>query len=227
MKTTFKFAVGALALAATSAFAGLPLTLTSYVANATLSLSTVAQTNAAAAGVTLRGLGNTITQPNGVYVFPATKSDITLATVAGALPVKVNSGAASGSALRLHATTDGDVVLANFNVDFNKHIVYSDIIDVYEKTTAKAVPLYTFVDVMTSKATLKGLSLNVHAEINKLTFTPEAVTRLQAGLLLDDILVAALKTIDWGGIVVDVTSKTRAKKTNDAAFTLKQVPAWN
>lgn len=241
MKTaSIKFAIGTLALAAAAtASAGIPLTLSSFQANATLTLTVQANGSSKAAGVAIKELGNTVRnadvavdyngRPSSVpqFAFPATKADISLAAVAGGgLPIKVNSGAASGSALRL-TTPDagGDVVLANFVIDFNKHIVYSDIIDVAAKTTKKQLPLFTFTDRVVGKAVLKGLGLNVHSEIENLVFTPDAVAPLQGGLLIDDVLVSSLKMINWGDIVVDVTSKTRAKKVNDAPLTLKQVPA--
>lgn len=233
---SFKFAFATLALvAASTASAGIPLVLTGFEANATMTLTPKALTALRAVGMSLVETGNTKRLPDvkaidfrgkevsvPVYAMPATKTDISLAMVKGALPVKVNSGAAVGSALTIDSPETGaKMILANFNIDFNKHIVYADIIDTLTKKTLKAQPLYTFVDVRVGKAVLNGLKLNVDSEIGTLVFTPSAVTQLSEGLFVGDTLAETLKPLDWGTIVVKVTSDMRAKKVNAAAFVYK------
>jgi hypothetical protein len=221
---------------ATSASAGLSLSVAASEANATMTLAAKATQATRAATITLTAAGNTtrladttaldvkgkeVVVP--VFNMPATKSDISIASVAGALPVRVNSGAASGSALVIESDdTGGKMVLANFNIDFNAHKVYADIIDANTKVTKKNQPLYTFTDKVVPKATLKGLKLLVHAEIGNLVFTPEATTQLSEGLALGDTLTGVMQNLDWGAIVVDVDMlKARAKKISAAAYVLK------
>jgi hypothetical protein len=237
MKSTFRFAFGAVVLSvASAASAGIPLTLTGSDANATMTLAPKAAQATRAGSITLSAVGNTaqvanikLPDANGkevsvpVFVMPATKSDVSIAAVSGALPVRFNSGVASGSALAIEsAETGGKVILANFVIDFNKHLVSADIIDANAKTTKKAQPLYTFTDKVVGKAVLKGLNLKAHAEIGTLVFTPEATAQLAEGLALGDTLVSLMEKLDWGTIVVDVDMfKARAKKISAAAYVLK------
>jgi hypothetical protein len=235
---SIKFAFGALALAAASSASALSLTLTSFEANAVITFSSKSNSALNAVNISLAGLGNTVTLPRvsagndsrgnpitvPAFAFPATKTDVAIASVSGALPVKPLGGVASGSALAIDSPdTAAKMVLANFNIDFTKHIVYADLINAGTKATAKNQPLYTFVDVVTPKAVLKGLAINVHAELNTLVFTPTAVTALSTGLVIDEVIADNLKSLDWGGIVLDVTSKTRAKKINAAPFTAAMI----
>jgi hypothetical protein len=237
MKPTFHLALGVVALSvASAASAGIPLALTGFDANANFTLAPRAQAAVRAGSITLAPAGNATKLPNvklpdasgkevsvAVFGMPATKADISLAAVSGALPVRVNSGAASGSALMIEsAETGGKVILANFNIDFNKHLVYADIIDANTKVTSKSQPLYTFVDKEVGKAKLTGLKLTVHSEIASLTFTPQAVTQMANSLGLGDIFVDLMASLDWGTIVVDVNmTKPRATKINAAAYVLK------
>ena len=237
MKSTLQFALGAVALSfASVASAGISLTLAGSEANASMTLGAKATQATRAASITLSALGNTTQAANvkvadatgkevsvPVFVMPATKADVSIASVAGALPVRFNSGVASGSALAIESgETGGKIVLANFVIDFNKHLVSADIIDANAKTTKKAQPLYTFTDKVVGKAVLKGLNLTAHAEIGTLVFTPEATAQLAEGLALGDTLVSLMEKLDWGTIVVDVDMfKARAKKISAAAYVLK------
>jgi hypothetical protein len=237
MTATIKLALGAIAVAfASSASAALTLSLTHSEANAVMTLAAKATAATRAGTITLSAAGNTTRLADAtaldakgkevkvpVFNMPATKSNISLTPVPGALPVHVNSGASDGSALVIESDeTGGKVILANFSIDFNGHKVYADIIDANTKVTKKNQPLYTFTDIVVGKATLKGHKLLVHSEIGNLVFTPEASVQLGEGLALGDTLVGVMEKLDWGTIVVDVDLlKSRAKKISAKPYVLK------
>jgi hypothetical protein len=238
MKTSFaKFAVSSVVLAAglavTTGASALSLTLASFEANTDFTLSVEAFGSTTAAGFTFAPLGNTIKLPDvelidsdGVptmvpmFRFPVTKTDVNLGGAGGL--VTPQSGVVAGSALRV-SSKQGDVALANLSVDFNKKIVAADVLDVKAQTTAKASPIFNFNLISQPKLALKGLGLNLEANLDKLVLTDAAVPQLATALKVNDVLKAALISLDWGKIHVLVTSKTRKTKTPTAVFTLKQV----
>ena len=166
-------------------------------------------------------------RPNGrkatapVYNFPITKADVSLSWDLKATP---NTGLTNRSALRF-TNEFGDVVLANFDVDFKGQVLYCDLIDTVAGTTAKRIPLYTFIKTQPDSTSLKGFVLNQTGQLGKLVFTKEAADRLAAGLNIDDVLRSTLEVIDWGKIDIKVTSYKRSPKVNDKPLTLADVPA--
>jgi hypothetical protein len=236
--SSIKFALSSVVMAAgmalsTSASAYLPLALTSFEANTDFTLSVEAFGSTTAAGFTFAPLGNTIQMPDvelidsdGVptmvpmFRFPVTKTDVNLGGAGGL--VTPNTGYVVGSALRV-SSKQGDVALANLGVDFNKKVVVADVLDIKAQTTAKASPIFNFNLVSQPKLALKGLGLNLEANLDTMILTDAAVPQLATALKVNDVLKAALISLNWGKIHVLVTSKTRKTKTPSAAFTLKQV----
>jgi hypothetical protein len=238
MTSSIKFAfastlVAVATLGATSASA-LTLNTTGLKANAVLQFSVAASGSTKAAGVTITNAGNVTKladaaavdgqgKPTTVPVFnlPVTKVDVSIGSKLNIIP---NYGLSSGAALRL-GTPDlgGDAVLANFRVDFKTKIVSADLIDVFEKTTKAAIPLYSFEEVKPQVVSLKGLVLNQKNYLGKLVFVPSVIDPLGNALLIDPVLRAALSELDWGTINVEVTSYKRSPSISDKAFTLANV----
>jgi hypothetical protein len=233
MTFSIKFAftstlVAVATLGATSASA-LTLNTTGLKANAVLQFSVAAAGSTKAAGVTITNAGNATKLADAtvdsskvpVFNLPVTKVDVSIGSKLNIIP---NYGLSTGAALRL-GTPDlgGDAVLANFRVDFKTKIVSADLIDVFEKTTKAAIPLYTFEEVKPQVVSLKGLVLNQKNYLGKLVFVPSVIDPLGNALLIDPVLRTALATLDWGTINVEVTSFKRSPAISDKAFTLANV----
>ncbi len=232
LKITAAAALTALVLAAPAQ--ALTLNTAGLKANANLTFGATAIANAKAATVQLSEFANTSrladvdgTLANGkvvkvpVYQFPITKADV---SVTWQLKVKPNYGISNHAGLRM-ISDGGDVMLANFKVDYNAKIMSADVYDVFRKEViATGMPLYTFDQTKADVISLKGLVLNMTNQIGNLKFTPVAVDNLSAGLGLDPVLATALSQLDWGKLDVKVTSYARKPKVNDAPLTLADMP---
>jgi hypothetical protein len=163
--------------------------------------------------------GNARTVPS--FNMPITSADVKIGLD---LKISPNSGVSNGAALRITTPLGGDAVLANFKVDYKAKIVYADLIDVYLKTTEKAVPLYTFAEYKPQSMSLKGLVLNQRTYCGNLVFTPTSLSKLTDALLLDETLVNAIKNLDWGTIDTVVTSFKRSPALSGKPYTLADVP---
>jgi len=163
--------------------------------------------------------GNTRTVPS--FNMPITSADVKIGLD---LKISPNNGQSNGAALRIKTPLGGDAVLANFKVDYKAKIVYADLIDVYLKTTEKSVPLYSFEEYKPQVMSLKGLVLNQRTYCGKLVFTPTVMPKITDALLLDETLVNAIKSLDWGTIDTVVTSYKRSPALSGKPYTLADVP---
>ncbi len=229
-----KLAFGLLfaSMAASQQAHALTLNTSGLKADSFITFSVAGSGSTRAAGIEFGGYGNTVTMPsvevtlpNGrkatvpVYNFPITKVDVSLNFALQATP---NRGITNRSALRF-TNEFGDVVLANFDVDFKNGILYCDFLDVVGQTSVKRIPLYTFVKTQPDSTSLKGFVLNQTGQIGKLVFTKQASDLLAGGLAIDEVLRATLESIDWGVIDFKVTSYKRTPKLNDRPLTLADV----
>jgi len=220
--------VAAAALAATSAQA-LTFNTTGWIANTTLTFDPDAYGSAVAAGVVLSPAGNatkvgevqavgsngaTSTVP--VFNFPVTESS---AKIGWDLKIIATAGVASGSGVKLLRFEDENLSagLANFNVDFEKDIMFADIYT--PQGTLAKVGLYTFTDDNNTVTKITGFQIISKGTVSALKFTPAAVEAISTALELSDVLKATLTTSKWGNLKIDVSSKSRKPKTNGAALT--------
>ena len=238
MISSIKSAVGGLFLAAGLAFsgaasAGITLDTSALKANAELQLTTAATGASASARILFSPLGNT-TQLDSVPVFdeelgenvdvprfnmPVTKAKI---SIGWDLKITANSGESSRSALFIKRGT-ANLVLANFAIDFDKEIVYADVIQ--NGVTTGKVEIYTFDVVEPQKISFKNLVLNQSVKIGNLKFTQAAQDTLGNGLNLAASVRAALAELDFGTISILVTSYKRSPKANATPFTAADIPS--
>ena len=213
-----------------SASAGIVLPTQGLKANATLTFSLPAYGSATAARITFKSLGNmtkngdiTVVDEFGVedvvpqWNLPVTKADV---SIGWDLKIKANSGASTRSALQMTRGSKS-IVVANFVVDFNKHLLTSDFITGGVTTNGG---LYTFEEIVPQKISFKGLVLNQSVTIGKLILTEAAQQTLGDALALSDVLRATLKTQDWGTIAILVTSYKRSPAVSTTPFTAADIP---
>lgn len=238
MISSIKSAVGGLFLAAGLTFAGaasagITLDTSGLKSDAVLQLTTASTAASSGARIVFTPLGNT-TQLANVDIYdpeieenvsvprfnmPVTKAKI---SIGWDLKITANSGESSRSALFIKRGTNS-LVLANFSIDFDKEIVYADVIR--NGVTTSKVQIYTFDVVEPQKISFKNLVLNQSVKIGNLLFTEEAQTALGDGLNLPVSLRAALAAIDFGQISVLVTSYKRTPKANATPFTAADIPS--
>lgn len=237
MISSIKSAVGGLFLAAGLTFAGaasaaITLDTTGLKSDAVLQFSPAATSASSGAKIVFSALGNA-TQLADVDVYdpdieenvtvsrfnmPVTKAKI---SIGWDLKITANSGESSRSALFIKRGIN-TIVLANFAIDFDKEIVYADVIK--NGVTTSKVQIYTFDVVEPQKISFKNLVLNQSVKIGNLLFTADAQTILGDGLNLSAPLRAALASINFGDISVLVTSYKRTPKANATPFTAADVP---
>jgi hypothetical protein len=220
-------AFAAPALALSGAANALTLNTAGLKADSVLTFSVAASGASAAATVVFQPLGNMTSLPGvakedpetGDTVLvesfnqPVTKADI---KVTSSLAIVPTSGAAARSGLKL---IRGKVYvgLANFVVNFDKKIVYADIIT--PTATLTQAELYTFKDNGDLKISLKGLVLNQSQSVSNLVFTDAAQKAIADGLSLSSALRAVLPGLDWGTIAVKVTSYKRSPAVSTTPLT--------
>lgn len=229
---SFKIAAATAVLAAAFAPAqALTLNTAALKANSTITFSAEGFSNATAATVKIKPYGNTVQLADAtaigssgrevkvpVFQFPVTKADV---SVGWDLKIEPVSGQTARSALRL--TSDfGDVVLANFDLNFKENRLYADVLDFYGQKSTRVV-LYTTVKTKPSVISLKGFVLNQTAQVGDLMFTPESRDLVAAALGLDEVLKAALAQLKWGTIDVLVTSFARKPAVNATPLKLSDV----
>lgn len=172
-------------------------------------------------GVTVSGLGNTTTVAGATL--PTFSFPITSLTVNNSL--KVVSGDAKGSALKLSRTLDDGseawVVIANFTIDYNTKQVLADT-TIPGVPTVKQQAVYNF-NIATPLA-LKykfPLSITGHEVLDTLTLTEPAKDNMMAGLVLDDFIRAGvLDTTEFGTLTQDVQVKFRSKPVSTTLYTV-------
>ena len=235
MISTFKSAVVGSVLATGLAFsgaasAGITLDTSGLQADATLKFSVPAIAATNLISVEFGALGNTVflgktqeTEGTAVQQVPSFRLPVTKATVSIGWDLKItaNSGESSRSALAL-TVPNAKVVLANFAIDFDKKIVYADVI--INGVTAKKSPIYTFVETVPQAISFKNLVLNQSVTLGNLKFTEASAKQVGDGLLVPEGLQGVLKQIDYGTIKVLVTSYKRTPKTNATPFTAADIP---
>lgn len=237
MISTFKSAVGGLFLAAGLAFsgaasAGITLDTSGLKADAVLKFSPKAAGASTAANIGFTPLGNTTALPTSEVIDPDTEEPVTIqsfnmpvtkATVSIGWDLKItaNNGQSSRSALWIKKGSRS-VALANFSIDFDKKVVYADIIT-GGVTTSKAT-IYTFVETVPQKISFKNLVLNQSVTLGNLVFTESTANAIGDALNLAGPLRAVLSTLDYGTISILVTSYKRTPKANATPFTAADIP---
>jgi hypothetical protein len=229
----FAFAFAAATLAFAGSASALTLNTTGLKADSVLTFTNSAYGSATAASISFKAFGNmtrladvTVTDPETNELVqvpqfnqPVTKADI---SVTSSLAIVPNSGAAIRSGLQINR---GKLTasLANFNVDFNKKIVFADIFTAAGTTTQAQI--FTFKDNGDLKISFKGLVLNQSQTISNLVFTQQTQDILATTLALSAPLKATLATQDWGTIAVKVTSFKRTPAVSNKPLTPADVPA--
>lgn len=232
-KTAFASAIVASTMAFSGAASALTLNTSGLKADSVLTFTVAAFGSATAARIAFNPIGNMkrladvtvidpeTNEPSPVPSFnqPVTKATIKIGSNLSITPV---SGAAIRSGLQI---TRGlkSATLANFNVDFEKKIVYADIFT-STGTTAQA-EIYTFKDNGDLKISFKGFVLNQSQSISNLIFTQQTQDILATELGLSAPLKATLATQDWGTIAVKVTSFKRSPAVSNKPLTPADVPA--
>ncbi len=226
LKLTLIAAVAAAGMIATSAQA-ITFNSTGWLSNTTLTFNADAIGTATAAGVVLSPAGNATRLadamgpdftgalvPVPVYNFPVTSVSATVG-----LKITATAGAAVGSGVKMVRFDDEylSAGLANFNVDLVKDVMTADVYTPQGTTTT--MPLYKFTDDNNTVTKISGFTITSKGTVSKLIFTPQAVEAIATALELSDVLKATLQNSQWGGLKIDVSSKTRKPKTNGAVLT--------
>lgn len=219
-----------LAIVATgTASAALTLNTTKWTANSIQTFSVSGYGSATAAGISITGAGNTTQLPDAtvidpetgleetvpVFNFPVTKTSVRV-FVGGQLAKPV-TGDAIRSALKFTRGTSRAAGIANFSINFDTKVLSSDIIT--PTGTAKAAPTFTFTDDGNTVTKLSGFAITTKGTISKLIFTTQAADALASALSLSGPLKATLAEQQWGGVAIDVSSKSSGKTTNATPLT--------
>jgi hypothetical protein len=228
MANTFKLAFAAALIATTGAASALTLNTAGLKANSVLTFTPAAYGSSTGAGVDFKAIGN-MTRLADVISFdeelqedvPAASFNqpVTKATVNVGFDLKITpvSGEAVRSGLKIVRGARW-IGVANFKVDFEKTTVFADIIK-SDGTVIAAAPLYTFTDPKNTKISLKGLVLNQTGSVNTLKFAAGAAEEVSNALALSGALRATLIELDWGNIVINVTSFKRSPAVSTKPLT--------
>lgn len=235
---SFKLAFGSALLASGLAFSGaasaLTLNTTGLKANSVLTFTVSAFGSSTAAGISFRPLGNMTRladvsvidpetgEPELVPSFnqPVTKADI---KIGWDLKITPTAGDATRSALQI-LRGSRTATLANFSVNFEKSILFGDVI-LKDGTTKSQIAIYNFVKNPDLVISFKNLVLNQTQSIKNLVFTQELQDILGTELALSAPLKATLATQDWGTIDIKVTSYKRSPAVSNKPLVAADIPA--
>lgn len=235
---SFKLAFGSALLASGLAFSGsasaLVLNTTGLKANSVLTFTVAAYGSASAAGITFRPLGNMTrladvdvldpevgeTVPTPSFNQPVTKADI---KIGWDLKITPTAGDATRSGLQI-IRGQRTATLANFSVNFEKSVLYGDVI-LKDGTTKSQIAIYNFVKNPDLVISFKNLVLNQTQSIKTLIFTQELQDLLATELALSAPLKATLATSDWGTIAIKVTSYKRSPAVSNKPLVAADIPA--
>lgn len=184
-------------------------------ANAIQEFSLTAMKAFKAVGITVSPLGNAsdVSQTQLAFNLPVTKM-----TIEG---IKAAGGGSIGSALAFETVNIDDqkvkLVLANFNIDFKRHLVLADA--TYKGKTYPSTPIYTFKEQAPLAIKYKfPLCITAYQVLEKLFLTPEVKTAFKQGLDLDDFTDPILDTTDFGKIIIDVKVSFRKKPVSNKPY---------
>lgn len=204
-------------LAAAGTASALVLDTADNKANATLQLSSGAQSLLSRSNTHLTAFGNATSPTKGTYVLPVTEANIGI----GFFKLTPISGEAMGSALRLTRGSTGNVFgIGNFSLDFSKNLVYSDVF-LNGQTTNQA--LFSFNEKTDLKLGLSGLNLTLYNTLGDLKLTATGAATFAAGLNLSSALAKDFAAMNWGTIKVDITTARRNPAVPTGPFTAAQL----
>lgn len=205
--------------------AGLTLNVANKQANSVQTFSTFAQGQFRQVGITFTALGNAtaVTGVAGAYNLP-----ITTITIGSNL--KVASGAAVGSALKLDRIGEDEetgeevavsLVLANFKIDYTQNVVLADATP-KGGATIPQMPLYKFnVSEALKLKYVFPLTITGHEVLDKLFLTTEAKSLFISALKLPSFVIPLLDTTDFGTIVNDISTKARTPAVPTAPYVVQ------
>lgn len=182
------------ACAAAPAFA-LPLTLdTTWLdANATLSLSPVAQQTLALTGITASASGKASNLGGGAFNLPVSK----LAVDVGILPPRLSvlTADVKGSALTFSSNiTQTSTQLANLSLDYQKRTIFGDLISA---GVSSRIPVFSFDVLKPLSFSLSG-GISVNLSLGNIHFTNAGARSFAAALKIPDVLVPTFTSLNFG-----------------------------
>lgn len=172
-------------------------------------------------GVSVRPLGNAMTVADQPATFNLPVTSISIDVLGG---LKIQSGAAVGSALEISRTTkDGRKVgqtLANFVIDFTTHVVKADTTPI-GGATVKQAGVYKFDELQTLTLKYKfPLSIQAKQILGNLYLTDEARAVMIQTLELPAALAnIVLPELNFGTITQDIGVSFRPKAVSTKPYT--------
>jgi hypothetical protein len=220
LKTVKALGAFVMTVGAMSSASALTLDTTFLQADSVFKLSQDALDAMTVAKTSMGALGNSfaVSTTDGIPAFdlPINKVDVSLGLPPFSPLVSPNWGGASGSALGITRGSQ-NVYLANFVVDYSKDLVMADITS--NGVTAKDASLFSFTPTSDLQIGLNGLTLNMHQTLANLTMTSSAVATFASGLKLSAPLQAAVASLNWGTITIDINGAFR-EPINPTPFTV-------
>lgn len=208
-------------VAASAAHADLTIPTNALVANSVQAFSDRANKAFNVSSVTVSALGNAT--PVAGAALPTFNLPITSITIGSGL--KVASGTAAGSALKLSRTLDdgeeGYVVLANFSINYKTKQVLADT-TIPGVATVKQASVYNF-NIATPLALKYKFPLAVtgHEVLDTLMLTEEAKDNQMAGLGLPDFIRGSvLDKTDFGTLTQDIAVKLRSRPVSAKPYVM-------
>jgi len=137
--------------------------------------------------------------------------------------LKVVGGKAAGAALRFErfdheSGQDRQVTLANFRIDFNRHLIHADAFKDDGSRLADA-PVFRFNEQTPLAIKYQfPLSITAHQVLDKLFLTPQAQALFNAGLGLPEVVQSTLGIIDFGEIRINVAVKLRPRPVSTKPY---------
>ncbi|MDE2400471.1 MAG: PEP-CTERM sorting domain-containing protein [Burkholderiales bacterium] len=209
--------MAAFAMFASASALALPITLPTSLldANSTFTFSSAAVKALSIADLSVQALGNSRQLSGGGLAFELPVTSVTMSV--GLLPPSITpvSGNAIGSALGIYGV-DGGLVLSNFGLDFKNNLLTADLTT--STGTLKSFSVYSFNVAQGLDVALNGMSLSMTMQLTNLRLTSGALTSFQDALHLPDFMSAAMKTIDFGTVGVNITPSLRDRYISSNSF---------
>ena len=170
-------------------------------------------------GVGVSALGNTRASASNAWAFEMPVTQVVVSASLLPLALTPVSGQTMGSALDIKGAK-GELVLANFALDFQRSMLTADLTT--SSGTLKGFDVYSFhVADGLHLSTSGGLSMQM--TLDQMMLTTGAQSQFASALKLPTFAKAAMATLDFGTLSIDISPALRTG-VSAKAYTASMVP---
>jgi hypothetical protein len=170
-------------------------------------------------GVGVRALGNSRASASNAWAFEMPVTQVVVSASLLPLALTPVSGQTMGSALDIKGAK-GELVLANFSLDFQRSMLVADLTT--SGGTLKGFDVYSFhVADGLHLSTSGGLSMQM--TLDQMMLTTGAQNQFASALKLPSFAKAAMATLDFGTLSIDIAPGLRFG-VSDKAYAASVVP---